>query len=205
MALIACASQLGAQTRVSPGQMLVATDRLNDPEFSKSVVLILAADARGVQGVWINRPTTVPVSTLFPALKTAAAAYQGGPLRLGINGLVRSSRQLANGTRLFGDVWLVVDRAALESLASGGGANVRIYVGTCGWSVPQLDDEVRRRGAWTILPPSADAVFDADLGTLWNRLAGVNVARAGFSRSTREPSSVWLARRAESTIGRAPF
>jgi hypothetical protein len=40
-----------------------------------------------------------------------------------------------------------------------------------------LDDEIRRRSSWTILPATAAAVFDDDPLTLWNRLAGTNVAR----------------------------
>jgi putative transcriptional regulator len=163
---------------VVPGQLLVATDQLRDADFGKSVILVVAADARGVQGIWINRPTTVAASVVFPGLKSDAEVFQGGPLRIGINGLVRAARQPEGGARLFGDVWLVADQPALRKLAAAD-ANVRIYVGTCGWSVAQLDDETRRRGAWTILPATAGAVFDAQPRTLWDRLAHSNFARSG--------------------------
>jgi putative transcriptional regulator len=155
--------------------LLVATDRIRDPDFSKSVILIVYSDTRGVQGIWINRPTSVPASAVFPALKSDVGVYQGGPLRVGINGLVRAAQAPEGGIKVVGDVWLIADQAALQKLAAST-AGVRIYVGTCGWSVPQLDDEIRRRGSWTILPGTAAAVFDDDPLTLWNRLAGTNVA-----------------------------
>jgi len=166
---------VGAQPRVTPGALLVATDRLRDPDFAKSVILIVTADTRGVQGIWINRPTSVPVSAVFPGVKSDVGVYQGGPLRIGINGLVRSRQQPDGSSKLFGDMWLVWDKPALQKLAETD-SSLRIYVGTCGWSVGQLDDEIGRRGSWTVLTATAGAVFDESPGTLWDRLAGRNVA-----------------------------
>jgi putative transcriptional regulator len=168
---VACSAQM----RVTAGQLLVATDRIRDPDFSKTVILIVDSDARGVQGIWINRPTSVFASDVFPGVKSSAKVYQGGPLRIGINGLVRAARQPDGSTKLFGDVWLIWYKPTLQMLAETD-RSLRIYVGTCGWSVAQLDDEIRRRGSWTILPATTGVVFDDDPQTLWDRLAGRNVA-----------------------------
>lgn len=180
--LLACAAlPCAAQTRVTAGQLLVATERIHDPDFSRSVILIVYSDTRGVQGIWINRPTSVPVSAVFAGVKSDVGVYQGGPLRIGINGLVRSPQRPDGGIKVVGDVWLIADQGALQKLAASD-PGLRIYVGTCGWSVPQLDDEIERRGSWTILPATAGAVFDDDPRTLWNRLSGSNVATVHRAR-----------------------
>jgi putative transcriptional regulator len=171
-ALVALASAAPAQTRVSPGQLLVATTQLKDPEFAQSVVLILTSDSRGVQGVWINRPTTFAVSELFSGLKSGVNLYQGGPLRIGINALVRSATQPERSARILPGVWLVAEESAVRDAIAAQAANVRVFLGLCGWSVPQLDDEIHRRGAWTIREGTAGLVFDDDVKTLWNRLGG---------------------------------
>lgn len=183
VALSMLAGAVFAQTHVSPGQLLVATSQLRDPEFSQSVVLIVTSDASRVQGVWINRPTNVSVVELFPGLKSAEKLYQGGPLRIGINALVRSVSQPERGARLLPGVWLVAEESAVRGAITTQGANARVFVGLCGWSVPQLDDEIRRRGAWTIVQGSARLVFDDDVKTLWIRLGGGKFAqmRSGHS------------------------
>jgi putative transcriptional regulator len=169
-------SSLYAQARVKAGQLLVATGRLNDPEFSQSVVLILASGPEGVLGIWINRQTKVTVQEIFPELRNSAPVFQGGPLRIGINGLLRAKEPPQGGSRLLDDVWVITEQAALRKLAARAGG-LRIVIGTCGWSVPQLADEIDRREAWTIRNATPEIIFDPDPGTLWNRLSGSNIAR----------------------------
>src|SRR3954471_2167736 len=72
----------GAQVTV--GDLLVATPMLLDPNFERSVVLVLDADDDGALGVVLNRPSQVPVEEILPDWGALAGSpdvlFQGGPV-----------------------------------------------------------------------------------------------------------------------------
>jgi putative transcriptional regulator len=73
-----------SDTRVGVGDLLVATPALLDPNFERTVVLVLDVDEDGALGVVLNRPSTVPVSEILPDWGDLAGApdvlFQGGPV-----------------------------------------------------------------------------------------------------------------------------
>lgn len=68
------------------GRLLVATPLLVDPNFRRTVVLILDHDEDGSLGVVVNRPTTIDVASVleqWAELTTApGVVFQGGPVAL---------------------------------------------------------------------------------------------------------------------------
>src|SRR5215831_9471976 len=56
---------------LGPGKVLVASRELGDPNFAKTVVLLVHCDTESVIGLMINRRTAVPISRVFADLKTA--------------------------------------------------------------------------------------------------------------------------------------
>jgi len=163
-ALITAATAAGQA--LSPGHLLVATRRLNDPDFSRSVVLLIWADRDAAIGILINRPPVAPPGNRNP--KTSAEPpWIGGPVPLGWNALVRTAAPPAKARRLLPDVYLVSDRAVLPGLPAG--TPVRVYAGTCGWTMEQLAAELRDR-RWRVLAGRADIVFDEKPETVWERL-----------------------------------
>ena len=70
--------------RVEVGDLLVATPGLLDPNFERSVVLLLDTDEDGALGVVLNRPTTVAVAEILPAwvqrVGTPDVLFQCGPV-----------------------------------------------------------------------------------------------------------------------------
>ena len=64
-----------------------------------------------------------------------------------------------------------------------------MYVGYCGWSGGQLENEIKL-GGWYIFDRSAEAVFDGKPETLWSRLIARTEFRiAGLNRRYRRPSA----------------
>jgi putative transcriptional regulator len=49
------------------GQLLVATPTLKDPNFDRTVVLLVAHETGGALGVVLNRATEVPVAEVLGA------------------------------------------------------------------------------------------------------------------------------------------
>ena len=68
------------------GRLLVATPALADPNFDRTVVLLLDHDEEGSLGVVVNRPTPVDVTDVLPPWSELATepgvVFQGGPVAL---------------------------------------------------------------------------------------------------------------------------
>jgi putative transcriptional regulator len=68
------------------GRLLVASPALTDPNFDRTVVLLLDHSADGALGVVINRPTPVYVTEVLPPWSQLATeppvVFQGGPVAL---------------------------------------------------------------------------------------------------------------------------
>jgi putative transcriptional regulator len=173
------------------GRLLVASRHAPDPVFGETVILLVRYEQDGTVGLVINRPTNVPISRALEKLNAAKQrtepVFAGGPVETGsVLALLRANTMPAEeAIHVFGKVYLVSSKALLEkSLASkGGGADhLRVYLGYCGWSKGQLEDEVSQ-GAWHVLPSDADQAFDAEPETLWSRLVvrgEQRIARALF-------------------------
>jgi putative transcriptional regulator len=170
----------GAQTLrpadLAAGKLLVASPDLPDPNFAKTVVLLVQYDSDGVVGLILNRRSKVPISRVLEELASAKdradPVYAGGPVgRTDVLALVRSRRPLADAQRVIGDVFLVSTKEGFaKAFASSPDAGtVHVYLGYSGWTEPQLQHELDL-GAWYIFQGSAKAVFDSDPDDLWPSL-----------------------------------
>ena len=169
-----------------PGHLLVATPRIEDPNFARRVILLLDHGVHGALGVVIDRPGGVGVDQLLPRwhdLATAPAElFTGGPVsRNSLIGLVRlASREVATdgapgrpaGWRLLvdddrpiGTVDLNVDPTA----AAGSIVGARLFSGYAGWETDQLEDEIAE-GSWYVLRAEARDPISADPEGLWRRV-----------------------------------
>lgn len=168
------AAQLEPQQQVHTGNVLVATDKLGDPAFAQSVILIVNRDDQGTVGLMVNRRTNVPLSKIFPHHKRAGTdpVYIGGPVDLRLaQALLRSSSQIGNATRVLGEVYDTADRDAIEKGmdSHAGPSRFRLYLGYAGWAPGQLEREIML-GAWSVMDGSAAIVFDTHPDSLWTRL-----------------------------------
>jgi putative transcriptional regulator len=173
------------------GRLLVATRHAPDPVFGETVILLVRYGQDGTVGLVINRPTDVPISRALERLNGAKQrtepVFAGGPVETGsVLALLRASTMpTEDAIHVFGKVYLISSKLLLEkSLASKAGTadHLRVYLGYCGWSKGQLEDEVSQ-GAWHVLPSDADQAFDAEPETLWSRLiirGEQRIARALF-------------------------
>lgn len=166
----------GPRPELARGKLLVASDKLVDPNFRETVVLLLEHDASGALGVALNRPTEVRVALLLPEVEELGerpdTVFLGGPVardRMVI--LVRAPSQPAESVQVVDGVYATARLDLLRELASTPRAEsrFRVYVGFAGWAPQQLEAEVER-GDWHILSGDAASVFHADPATLWPKL-----------------------------------
>jgi putative transcriptional regulator len=160
---------------LSAGKLLVASRNLGDPQFAKTVILLVHYDAKGVLGLILNRRTRVPLSHVLESLKAAKdrsdPVYLGGPVEMpAVFALFRSSNKL-EAQNVFDGVYLITAKTLLEQTISTrpDPSVFHVYLGYAGWSQQQLQQEVGL-GAWFIFPAEAGMVFDADPDSLWLKM-----------------------------------
>lgn len=155
------------------GRLLVATPLLTDPNFARSVVLLLDHDQQGALGVVLNRPTPVDVSAVLDGWATLtgdpAVVFQGGPVALdsalAIAVVPGEDAGPLGWRRVHGAIGLVDLEAPPEVLAGVLGG-MRVFAGYSGWSPGQLEQEIAE-GAWHLVDCEAGDVSCARPDGLW--------------------------------------
>jgi len=170
------AAQSTKAADLAPGKLLVASRDLQDPNFAKTVVILLQCDDDGIVGLIVNRRSKVAVSRVVNAVPGAKTrtdpVYAGGPVdTTDVLALARITPPTGDVQRVFSDVFLVSTKRSLEKTFASKiePGMVRVYLGYAGWTKPQLENEVAL-GAWYIFQASVKAVFDTDPDSLWERL-----------------------------------
>jgi putative transcriptional regulator len=153
------------------GRLLVATPALSDPNFDKSVVLLLDHDREGALGVVLNRPTPVGVSEVLEPWASLAGepgvVFQGGPVALDAAlalAVVPGAGPLG-WRRVHGSIGLVDLEAPPEVLAAEVGS-LRIFAGYAGWGPEQLESELDE-GAWYVVESEPGDVSVPEPERLW--------------------------------------
>ncbi|HEX9854398.1 MAG TPA: YqgE/AlgH family protein [Acidimicrobiia bacterium] len=170
-----------------PGRLLVATPHLYDPNFYRTVVLLLEHNDDGSLGVVLTRPTDEPASVHVAAwaaeISDPDVIFFGGPVRNEIAvGVAESPRTPPLGWRpVLGSIGLV-DLGESRDVV-GSVSRLRIFSGYAGWEAGQLEGELAE-GGWFVLDASPDDVFTVYPGDLWHdvlrRQPGLVAAYATF-------------------------
>jgi putative transcriptional regulator len=156
------------------GRLLVATPALGDPNFARTVVLVLDHDDSGALGVVVNRPTTVPVADVLPSWQPfttdPSVLFHGGPVAvdsaLGLAVMPGQGHGEPLGWRRVVDGLGLIDLDAPPEVLAADMANLRIFAGYSGWGTGQLEDELLE-GAWYVVPSQARDVFSVEPSSLW--------------------------------------
>jgi putative transcriptional regulator len=158
------------------GKLLVASRELGDPNFAKTVVLLLRYDEDGVLGLILNRRTHIPLSQALEGLQAAKdrsdPIYLGGPVETStVVALLRSPAKLEGAERIFSAVYWISSKTLFEQTISArpDPGVLRVYVGYAGWNREQLRREVKL-GSWFIFPADAQTVFNTDPDSMWPQM-----------------------------------
>ncbi|MGH3527784.1 MAG: YqgE/AlgH family protein [Pseudonocardiaceae bacterium] len=169
---------VGAVNSLERGSALVAAPGLQDPNFRRTVVLIIDHTASGTLGVVLNRPSEVPVRDVLPLWGPHAtlprALYVGGPVQRRAALCVAALPADVDAERTEGMIKVrgslaLIDLEADPELMAPQLRGLRVFAGYAGWGEGQLAGEISR-GDWVVVPALADDVL-APLNTdLWSRI-----------------------------------
>lgn len=160
-----------AARRPARGRLLVATPLLDDPNFTRTVVLLLEHGEDGAFGLVLNRPTELTLDDAVPDWRPVAAApavvFSGGPVS------PEAVIALGRGPADAGDGWIAVagDLGTVDIGCPPGAAGapvraLRVFAGYAGWAGGQLEAEIAE-GAWFVVDADPDDAFTTRPARLW--------------------------------------
>jgi len=149
--------------------------QLEDPNFSRSVVLMIEHQSEGSFGLVINRPAERTVIDLLEGIEIGwkgapeEPAWVGGPVQPETGWILHEpmdaldgqvTREVAKGLHLSSAP------DAIKLLAASPPKRVRFLLGYSGWGPEQLERELAE-GSWVNSDVSADLIFDTPAQQLW--------------------------------------
>lgn len=155
------------------GQLLIAGPQLGDPNFWRTVVLVVEHSEAGALGLVLNRPSensaTEVVPELDEVLDPEASLLIGGPVAPDSVIVLAEFEDPADAAVIsFGQIGVV----GVSDGARGPDAGLRsrrAFAGHAGWGPGQLDDELER-GDWILEPARSEDAFDPQPEGLWSRV-----------------------------------
>lgn len=164
------------QKSLRVGRLLVASPLLPDPNFDRTVVLVIAYGDEGALGLVLNRPSQMKVAEPLPRWQHLAAEpavlFLGGPVQH--QAVICLARHIDPGQtagqpgpyRLVTPGVGTLDLDGDPSEVSGRVSRIRMFAGYAGWSPGQLEGEIEA-GAWWIVDARPDDPFSEDPEQLW--------------------------------------
>ena len=150
---------------------LIASPQLLDPNFVKSVVLMIQHNDEGALGVIVNRPGEKTVKELWTEVGDAPCENVG-PVCLGgpVPGplLAVHTNQFFAEMEILPGVFLAATKGHLDELMLQEGDPVKVFLGHAGWGPGQLESELEA-GAWFTTPASIEHIF-YDGTDLWEKV-----------------------------------
>ena len=175
------------------GQLLIAGPRLVDPNFWRTVVLIVDHSDDGAFGLVLNRPSETSVGEVVPELDPLVdpdePLFVGGPVQpSAVVTMAQFSDVEDAALRAFDDIGVLgTGGPPLEVLAERI-LGARAYVGHSGWGPGQLDSELERDD-WIVEPARHADVFSDSPQELWSAvLTRKGGSYALLARMPHDPS-----------------
>ncbi len=152
--------------------------QLRDPNFRRTVVMIVHHDDEGTFGVVLNRETEISARGLCASLDLSWAGPPeqplgwGGPVQPQTGWLVfdtppgsveQDVQQLGEGICFAGSI------DVLREVVEEPREQLRLLIGYAGWGPGQLEAELAE-GAWIVAPMSREVVFDVHPSVMWDHV-----------------------------------
>ena len=159
---------------------LIATEKMKDDRFEKTVIIMLESDENGAWGLVVNRRLgTMPIALLIdPSLNTSeereklykvnVPVFWGGPVDVKEIFILHSIEYQSDTTKNYGNISISKDYNILFDIAENKGPKKSLVVfGYSGWGSGQLEGEMER-DHWILSDIDLDITFDKESNTKWN-------------------------------------
>lgn len=165
--------------------LLLSMPQLVDPNFNRTVVLLVDYAPEGAFGLVLNRPTEMPASSMVRLIPPVTS---DNDMPLWIGGPVEPERGwILLGEEPESDFKIIRDGLYLSTspdllrrvLEANPPPRARVLAGYAGWGPGQLDEELAQ-SAWLMSDVDLDLVFDIKADMMWETA----IRRLGADPST---------------------
>ena len=159
---------------------LIASPQMRDPNFQRTVVLLVQHNREGALGLVINRESPVRLGNVIDRLMALSPARAnrpvlwGGPVERGA-GFVLFRGKAPEGWQIRSDLSVSASKERLSALVASG-ADFHLALGYASWTTGQLDKEFAE-GSWLHVDASSDLIFECPISDRYDRA----LARLGVS------------------------
>ena len=160
---------------------LIATEKMTDNRFSKTVIVMLESDKNGAWGLTINKQLgTIPIALLIdPSLNTSEEReelfkinipiFWGGPVDTKEIFILHSDEYKSESTIKYEGISISQDYKILHDIAKNKGPKKSLVIlGYSGWGKGQLEGEMER-DHWILSDIDLDITFDEESKSKWNK------------------------------------
>ena len=167
--------------------------QLLDPNFHRTVVLLVHHDGEGSFGVVLNRVTQITAERLCESIEVVwrgdpdEEISWGGPVQPQTGWVLfgdsptaagmEDVREVASGLHFAGSM------DVLQHVAGSPPSDLRLLLGYAGWGAGQLERELAE-GAWLLAPAEGHVVFEVPEDEMWAHV----VRSLGVEPATLVPS-----------------
>jgi putative transcriptional regulator len=137
--------------------------QLADPNFFRTVVLIVQHNDQGALGLILNRPTRATVGEVCeklldePGEAIVGQVHQGGPCEGPL--MILHDEETVGDLTVMPGVYFTTERTKLEWLLRQHDGRATVFVGYSGWSAGQLEQELAGN-SWLVLPGTPELTLE---------------------------------------------
>ncbi len=168
------------EVQVPAGALLAAWPGMNDPNFSRAVLLVCQHSEQGAYGLVLYRSLELTVDKLLPDHDLLGSSktpvFLGGPVdhsRLQfvhmIPGRIPGGHEICTGLWLGGELDALAEVLTEAERGEISEPAVRLFLGYAGWSPGQLERELSE-GSWLPAPLATQFVFQAEGEEAWSSI-----------------------------------
>ena len=160
---------------------LIATEKMKDDRFEKTVIIMLESDENGAWGLVVNRRLgTMPIALLIdPSLNTSEEReklykinipiFWGGPVDVKQVFILHTAEYQSDTTKNYGNISITQDYNILFDIAENKGPEKSLVIfGYSGWGGGQLEGEMER-DHWILSDIDLNIIFNEESNTKWNK------------------------------------
>ncbi|MBL8936058.1 MAG: YqgE/AlgH family protein [Archangium sp.] len=160
---------------LAPG-FLIAMPQMQDPNFSKTVVLMLEHNDEGSMGLIINRTAELTFADLgksqsleIATVREDDAIFVGGPVEPYRGFVLHDRDSIGERAPLLPGLFLSVTTDALEPLLRDPATKLRFCLGYSGWGPGQLEKEIAQ-GSWLFTEAQTGPVLHTEPEHIWSEV-----------------------------------
>lgn len=156
------------------GKLLISEPFLNDPNFKRTIILLIENNEEGAIGFILNKPTELTLKDAienYPDFDTTV--YYGGPVQLNTlqfihraGDIVEDSMDIGNGL-YWGGSFEQLRTLIKDKLVKA--EDFRFFIGYSGWGEGQLEEEMKIN-SWIVADSKIENIFCDEPDKLWREI-----------------------------------